>query len=75
MLSRGRGVRGWGVEGGGGRGYFIHLAIYCTTTWCFALKGLRTMMRSQVVNELLQFSLFTLRILVLFSDVETSENC
>ena len=28
--------------GVGGRGHFIHLAIYCTTTWCFALKGLRT---------------------------------
>ncbi len=26
----------------GGRGHFIHPAIYCTTTWCFALKGLRT---------------------------------
>ncbi len=33
---------GEGVEGGGGRGHSIHLAIYCTTTWCFALKGLRT---------------------------------
>ncbi len=29
-------------SGGGGRGHFIHLAMYCTTTWCFALKGLRT---------------------------------
>ena len=30
-------------EGEGGRGHFIHLAPpYCTTTWCFALKGLRT---------------------------------
>ncbi len=37
----GRGIEG----GGGGRGYFIHLGIYCTTTWCFALKGLRTMKR------------------------------
>ncbi len=36
---------GEGVKGGGGRGCFIHLAIYCTTTWCFALKGLRTMNR------------------------------
>ncbi len=26
----------------GGRGHFIHLAMYCTTTWCFTLKGLRT---------------------------------
>ncbi len=41
--SGGRGVQGWGVgEGGGGRGPFIYLAIHCTTTWCFALKGLRT---------------------------------
>ncbi len=31
-------------RGGGGRGHFIHLAIYCITTWCFALKGLRTIM-------------------------------
>ncbi len=29
-----RGERGWR--------HFIHLAMYCTTTWCFALKGLRT---------------------------------
>ncbi len=28
--------------GGGGRGYFGLAAIYCITTWCFALKGLRT---------------------------------
>ncbi len=33
---------GFGQGGEGGRGYFIHLAINCTTTWCFALKGLRT---------------------------------
>ncbi len=42
---------GWGgvgvgegreVRGEGGRGHFIHLAMYCTTTWYFALKGLRT---------------------------------
>ncbi len=38
-----------GSTGGGGfhrgegtRGYFSPAAIYCTTTWCFALKGLRT---------------------------------
>ncbi len=37
-LGEGEGVGG----GGGGRGHFIHLATYCTTTWCFALKGLRT---------------------------------
>ncbi len=35
-------VRGVGEEGGG-RGHFIPPATYCTTTWCFALKGLRTM--------------------------------
>ncbi len=40
-IEGGEGV-GEGV-GGGGRGHFIHLAIYCTATWCFALKGLRTM--------------------------------
>ncbi len=45
---RGRGSSGGRGRGGGwrrgeeGRGHFIHLAIYCTTTWCFALKGLRT---------------------------------
>ncbi len=33
----------WG-EGEGGRGHFVHLAMYCTTTWCFALKGLPTTM-------------------------------
>ena len=33
---------GGGVKGGGGRGHFIYLAIYCTTTWCFAREGLRT---------------------------------
>ncbi len=38
-----RGVgEGRGVEGEGGRGHFIHLATHCTTTWCFAQKGLRT---------------------------------
>ncbi len=51
MLSVG-GAAAWGVRpqgvwvggglGGGGRGHFIHIAIHCTTTWCFALKGLRT---------------------------------
>ena len=35
------GGSGRGV-GGRGRGHFIHPAIYCTSTWCFALKGLRT---------------------------------
>ncbi len=29
---------GGGGQGGGGRGHFIYLAIYCTTTWCFALR-------------------------------------
>ncbi len=38
---------GEGVGGGeGARRHFIHLALYCTTTWCFAPKGLRTMRRS-----------------------------
>ncbi len=27
---------------GGGRGHFGPAAIYCITTWCFGLKGLRT---------------------------------
>ncbi len=36
----GQGVGG----GGGGRGHFHPPAIYCTTTWCFALNGLRTNM-------------------------------
>ncbi len=35
--------RGRGVPGGGGRGHFGPAAIYCTTTWCFALKGHCTM--------------------------------
>ncbi len=40
----GGGLGDGGLEGGaGGRGHFIHPAIYCTATWCFALKGLRTM--------------------------------
>ena len=38
----GQGGLGRGVEGEGGRGHFICFA-YCTTTWCFSLKGLRTM--------------------------------
>ncbi len=41
----GLGAGGWGGGGGSGgegRGHFIHLAIHCTTTWCFAPKGLRT---------------------------------
>ncbi len=39
---------GEGDLGGGGRGHCIHLAIYCTATWCFALKGLRTITRTGV---------------------------
>ncbi len=35
---------GEGGGGLGGRGYVHPAAMYCTTTWCFALKGLRTMM-------------------------------
>ena len=37
----GRGL-GEGEGGLGARGHFHPPAIYCTTTWCFALKGLRT---------------------------------
>ena len=46
--SRGRGVQQGerGLAGGGGRGHFIQPATYCTTTWCFALKGLCTMIVS-----------------------------
>ncbi len=33
---------GGGSGQGGGRGHFGPAAIYCITTWCFALKGLRT---------------------------------
>ncbi len=32
-----------GFHGGRGRGHFGPTAIYCITTWCFALKRLRTM--------------------------------
>ncbi len=42
------------VGGGGwgrGRGHFIHLAIGCTITLCFALKGLRTMRREETPME------------------------
>ena len=37
--------RGEGVRGEGGRGHFGPAAIYCTATWCFALKGFRTTTR------------------------------
>ncbi len=46
------GERGWGRGRRGGRGYFIHLAIYCTTTWCFALKGLRTTNNRKVCYQI-----------------------
>ncbi len=36
------GLAARGVCPGGGRGHFGLVAIYCITTWCFALKGLRT---------------------------------
>ncbi len=36
------GGSGWGGVWLGGRGHFSPAAIYCITTWCFALKGLRT---------------------------------
>ncbi len=46
MLSMEGGSAGGGVwpggSMGGGRGHFGPAAMYCTTTWCFALKGLRT---------------------------------
>ncbi len=44
LLRKGGGLAGGvGSRGrGGGRGHFIQPAIYCTTTWCFTLKGLRT---------------------------------
>ncbi len=38
-------------SGGGGRGHFIHLAIHCTTTWRFALKGLRTITQLKTSRE------------------------
>ena len=45
----GRGFHLWwgrgGLAGGGGRGHFSTAAIYCTTTWGFALKGLRTIIQ------------------------------
>ncbi len=45
-LSSPQGGVHWGEGRGGGwgegRGHFIHLAIHCTPTWSFALKGLRT---------------------------------
>ncbi len=36
-----------GLSVAGGRGHFGPAAIYCTTTWCFAQKGLRTNTRSR----------------------------
>ncbi len=44
----GGGRKGRG-EGEGGRGHFGPAAIYCTTTWCFGLKGLRTIKMGQRV--------------------------
>ncbi len=56
----GEGVGGGGGElGGGGRGHFIHPAIHCTTTWCFALKGLRTTTKHhqmQKISKIMQHS-------------------
>ncbi len=40
---RGSSGGGGSGRGEGGRGHSSLAAIYCTTTWCFALKGLRTM--------------------------------
>ena len=50
LSSTSHAVHGWGShlqwgEGGGGRGgrgHFSLAAIYCTITWCFVPKGLRT---------------------------------
>ncbi len=41
-LGEGVGGGGWGRGRGWGRGHFIHPIIYCSSSWCFALKGLRT---------------------------------
>ncbi len=49
----------WERGRGRGRGHFIHLAIYCTATWCFVLKGLRTTMHqseSSVFSILLEYA-------------------
>ncbi len=44
ILPRGAWAGGGGGElGGGGRGHFHPPAMFCTTTWCFALNGLHTM--------------------------------
>ncbi len=44
-------VGGGGVGGGGGgRGHFHPAAIYCTTTWCFALKGLCTINKTELAH-------------------------
>ena len=40
LFSTSHAVRGGEGEGAGD--ISIHLATYCTTTWCFSLKGLRT---------------------------------
>ncbi len=47
---RGEGKRGSG-RGRGGWGHFSPAAIYCTTTWCFALKGLRTTTSSEKLGS------------------------
>ncbi len=44
----GRGRGGLAGGRGGGRGHFSPADIYCTTTWCFALKGLRTMISAHI---------------------------
>ncbi len=41
-LGEGEGVGGGGWGRGGGQGTFHPPCHYCTITWCFALKGLRT---------------------------------
>ncbi len=47
-------------RGEGGRGYFSPAAIYCTTTWCLTLKGLRTIIIQShtVLQRQQQFALF-----------------
>ncbi len=49
----GGGGSGWGRgvwQGEGGQGTFQSSCHYCTTTWCFALKGLRTITRVSTVQ-------------------------
>ena len=48
----------WPQGGGGlGRGHFHPAAINCTTTWCFALKGLRTIKTKGNTNDLFNLAM------------------